>query len=412
MANVVGKSVAILEADNHYRKILTQYCESEGFGKISEYSSPEQLTVALAREEFDLFIIDWNIKGDISGAGVLNRLRKDKATALTPILVFSGVLEEDDLTLANEFFCTEFLPKPASQTVFKEKLKAVESEYLWYQTHSSSIESVFQTKGEHSFNADQVVRLLENAPNPVPMAALLTDVFMERKLYQAVSKLQRTILAVDSKNARALSYLGKVALINDRPSEAYFYLKSADRICPHNLERICEIGQIELEERKANRASETFDRGLAIDKDSVLAKAGKVVAENLMEYLGEKPPSVIEPLACLMNCIGISKVHRGKIADGIHHYKSALNFLMDSENKTKVMFNIGYGYFRQSDYNQAINWFSRAYAESDDTFEKAQSYAQRVQQLIIGVGAESIKMSDHDDLDDAYDAENFVEVVG
>ena len=179
--------------------------------------------------------------------------------------------------------------------------------------------------------------------------------------------------------------------------EAYRYLKAADGISPDNLGRICTLGELELQARQGNKALETFERGVKLDPLSAKAQAGKVVAKNLQDYLAQKPPTISKTFACLMNSIGISKVQGGDIEDGITHYKSALSFLGDPDNKTKVMFNIGYGYLREGDYEAAVHWFDQSYSESSNSFEKALKYSRLLKTKLITSDEEVICLKDEDD---------------
>ncbi|SMF57862.1 response regulator [Pseudobacteriovorax antillogorgiicola] len=416
MTTNTGKRVAVMDADLHYREILTQYCLEEGYQDVAEYESPDDLAKALDTEKFDLFIVDWSAKGQITGAGIVNRIRAKQATALTPILVFSGVISEHDMTLTEEFFSMDFLQKPVTQSIFRTKLQAVNKEYQWYQANFRLIDKAFKKGCENLQAIKSILKLLDKAPNPIPLGLLVSDVLLEKNQLSACEAVQKKILAVDKKNIRALSNLGKIALERKENHKAYQFLKAADKISPDNLGRICTLGQLELQEQESQLAKDTFARGLEIDSQSEAANAGAIIAQNLDEFLCSKPPSISKPFACLMNSIGISKVQSGAIDDGITHYQSALSFLNNRRDKTKVMFNIGYGYFRQEDYENAMAWFERSFQESQDRFAKASTYAELVKKQ-FGIKQNLMTLSNADDLDQKFpdsseDVDEFFEMIG
>ncbi|SMF02013.1 response regulator [Pseudobacteriovorax antillogorgiicola] len=376
MATSVAKTVAIIDADPHYQQILSQYCLDAGF-EVCKYETAEALFKDFALEkEFDLFLIDWDIKDGIKGPGITHRLRQDPRFALTPILVVSGTIADRDLALADEFFCMSFLAKPVTQNVFQKELENIFDEYEWYHTHYQMIHQALDLREDSQSSMKTIIDLLAQAPNPVPLSLLLADILWERGHYQACESLLVKLMDGDHRNVRMLTLMGKICMERKQNEDAYNYLKLADVLSPDNLERICHLGQLELQSKKADEALESFERGLKLDPNNKIAAAGKTVAQNLQDYIREKTPSLSRTLACLMNCIGITKVHGGAIDEGITHYKSALSFIVDRDAKTKLMFNIGYGYYRQSDYSMAIDWFNRSFEESRDTFQKARTYAK------------------------------------
>jgi hypothetical protein len=97
---------------------------------------------------------------------------------------------------------------------------------------------------------------------------------------------------------------------------------------------------------------------------------------NALEYLHQKSEtgSVPQSFASLMNTIGISKVHSGRLEEGIEHYESALHFIREPELRAKVMFNMGLGYLRHRVEEKALLWFMRSAKLGGAHFAKANAY--------------------------------------
>ena len=110
----------------------------------------------------------------------------------------------------------------------------------------------------------------------------------ERRLAKAgmlrpAEKVLRSILKADEECLIAMNELGKVLHVTGRHEEALDTLRSASRLSPQNLQRLCLIGEVELNLQDPESAQAFFEQALAIDEADAKAQAGRVVAANMIE---------------------------------------------------------------------------------------------------------------------------------
>ena len=115
------------------------------------------------------------------------------------------------------------------------------------------------------------------------------------------------------------------------------------------------------------------------------AAEGLKLAETSNEYFTQQdiePQSIEFKFASLMNTIGIAKVRASDVKDGLEHYKSALYFIDTTDDRAKVMFNIGLGYLRAKLDNEALEWFEKSSEESGGKFAKVEGYIGAIKQKL------------------------------
>jgi tetratricopeptide (TPR) repeat protein len=376
---------AVIEADPHFATQIRGYAEDIGvhhlevFGDIAQFHAQDQ-------SSYDLIILDWNAKGPNSGVGAFNRLRHDPRFATVPILVISGFVDRNDFRLLEEFALTRLVEKPFTAGVFIEAVQSLQNELDWVHAHEKPLRKLLQGPESNGIpRVKKMHKLLQTAPYPAPLLLMFGRYLSREKRWDEARDFLQHVVREDRGNVLALNELGKVLHANGQHREAITVLQEADTLSPDNLKRICHLGELHLHQCQLDDARQTFERVLTLDAKWERAQRGLDLTLNALEYLQQKSEvgSFPQSFASLMNTIGISKVHSGRLEEGIEHYESALHFIREPDVRAKVMFNMGLGYLRHRVADKALLWFMRSAKSGGGQFAKARPYIDELTQRAV-----------------------------
>ncbi|HET9240791.1 MAG TPA: hypothetical protein VFO10_26235 [Oligoflexus sp.] len=373
---------AAIEADAHFAAQIKGYAEDVGVPSLEVFHDAEPL-FRQDQTHYDLIILDWNAKGPNSGITAFNRLRHDPRFAAVPILVISGFVDRNDFRLLEEFALTRLVEKPFTSGVFIEAVQSLQHELDWVHAHEKPLRKLLL--GPESTTMPRVKKmhkLLQSAPYPAPLLLMFGRYLSREKRWSEARDFLQDVVREDRGNVLALNELGKVLHASGLHREAISVLKEADTLSPDNLKRICHLGELHLHQCELGDAKQKFERVLTLDDSWERAQRGYDLTVNALEYLQQKSEngSVSQSFASLMNTIGISKVHSGRLEEGIEHYESALHFIREPEIRAKVMFNMGLGYLRHRVEEKALLWFMRSARTGGAQFSKANAYVTELTQ--------------------------------
>jgi tetratricopeptide (TPR) repeat protein len=367
---------AAIEADAHIAAQIRGYAEDVGVPRLDVYRDAEPL-FSQDQTHYDLIILDWNAKGPNSGMCAFNRLRHDPRFAAVPILVISGFVDRNDFRLLEEFALTRLVEKPFTSGVFIEAIQSLQHELDWVHAHEKPLRKLLLGPESTSMpRVKKMHKLLQSAPYPAPLLLMFGRYLSREKRWSEARNFLQDVVREDRGNVLALNELGKVLHASGQHREAISVLKEADTLSPDNLKRICHLGELHLHQCELDDARQKFERVLNMDAGWERAQKGHDLTLNALEYLHQKSEtgSVPQSFASLMNTIGISKVHSGRLEEGIEHYESALHFIREPELRAKVMFNMGLGYLRHRVEEKALLWFMRSAKSGGTQFAKANAY--------------------------------------
>ena len=191
--------------------------------------------------------------------------------------------------------------------------------------------------------------------------------------------------------------------------EAYKVLKKATTLSPDNMKRLCMMGEISLKDNSMDAASEEFEKASKIDPFYKRAAEGVKLADTANEYFAEQEieaQSLEFKFASLMNTIGIAKVRASDVKDGLEHYKSALYFIDTSNDKAKVMFNIGLGYLRAKLNEEALEWFEKSSEESGGSFSKVEKHIVALKHRIEQIESGELVVTEPEENEETHSAED------
>ena len=370
MANLLESSLSLKIEDAEFKTV----------------ADGEEAWTHAGEAKYDLIVLDWKLP-TTGGLALLNRFRSKKYYRNIPILICSGYLEAPDYCLIDELPMTDFVQKPFNPFLLTRKIRDLHSESLWNMRMRDKLEALFSEDDQPQKPVLHAIQeLMDSAPKPlgVGIASL-------RKLRQAgrLDEALKLALNLQEKHEGSLAIqgeLGKIYLQTDQLKDAKKILTSACEKSPRNLDRICDLGAANLRSLDLEEAAHLFRRALEIDEASENAQGGLKLATNMEGYFKfSNPRSIPTTFAGLLNAIGVSLVRSKNFASGVDHYKSAMRYVYDDSNKAKLAFNLGLGFLRWGNYQQAYTWLVRA-LEILPHYEKPLRYLSIVESKLVALG--------------------------
>lgn len=380
-------SVLVLDDDEVARNLIANYFNRLGVSNVETFEYAKDALEAIKSRRFDFIVSDWKLQG-MSGLTFFNRVRALPDYRNTPLMVVSGFVKKDDFRLLQEFPCTSLVEKPFTKVIFQKCVDSLVAESVWYGQNTALIDAVLQAVKFDGKKAEQLIReIAKKAPNPVPLAVLAAKRLIKNDLLDSAKNILQMIVEKDDHCVPALSELGKIKHMQGEHLSALDLLRAAVKLSPHNIRRLCVLGEVELNLNDPNSARQYFAKALVIDPDSDMAHAGMVVADNMDEFVPVSSPiSIPRNFASLMNTMGITLVRNGQFSKGIEQYQSAMYFLENNDDNAKVAFNLGLGFLRWGKPKDALPWFRKSEQLVGDGRSKSAGY---VQLLLKKIGVNS-----------------------
>lgn len=128
--------ILIIEDDPLIVKIYTTRLSADGFEVVSAENGEEGLKL-IEQDGIDLIVLDLMMPR-IDGFGLLEKIRATEKTKDLPVLVYSNLAQEEEVTRVKNLGATEFIVKAnISPTEMVNKIKG----YLTSKSQESGVQS-------------------------------------------------------------------------------------------------------------------------------------------------------------------------------------------------------------------------------------------------------------------------------
>ncbi len=115
-------NIAILDDEPSTLEVLNQWLIAADY-KVSLFESGKRLQAALARDDFDLLLLDWMVP-DISGLELLRWVREQKQWHM-PVIFTTGKSSESDIVSALQAGADDYMKKPIGHFELLARIEAV-----------------------------------------------------------------------------------------------------------------------------------------------------------------------------------------------------------------------------------------------------------------------------------------------
>lgn len=126
--------VLIVDDNRFMRTVINNTLQGLGARNILQADGVDQGLELLATAGVDLVISDWDM-GEKSGIDLIRRIRANKATRLTPIIMLTANTTRTNIITARDAGSTEFLSKPVSaQSLYSRIVEVIERPRQYVKT--------------------------------------------------------------------------------------------------------------------------------------------------------------------------------------------------------------------------------------------------------------------------------------
>ncbi|MDA9951215.1 response regulator [Oligoflexaceae bacterium] len=356
-----NQNFLVLDDDPVVLKMTESYLNALDAERVYLFEDIEEAWECATANIIDAFILDWQI-ANASSTGIFNRIRLNKKTRHTPIILISGQIEKNDQTLIDEFPCSAFLKKPFTAALVTNLLRRLAQESKQLEKYQELINRFMRLSYEDGERAlDNFRKILKKIPDQKYLQILGARTFRENRHFEQALIITEEMLAKEPSSIPALTELSKIYYEMGKFEVCLKHLDKISTISPKNVERILLAGKAHSQNFEFEQAETKFKQALEIDPQQRVAKIGVKTCKSMNSYLQKhSEKGVPGNLASLLNIIGVNMVRSNDASAAIDQYLSAFEFAGSPADRARVAFNLGLGYLREKDSSQAADWFHRS----------------------------------------------------
>ena len=368
--------ILLIDDDDAFNSMLRDFLNVRAGITIVSVNNGTDAWNTLRESHFSLVILDWKIPG-VSGFTLFNRLRTLPAYENTPIMVSSGLLQQADFRLHEEYPCTLSLAKPYSEKEFNDSINRLLADSKWYANHQDQLVKIMDgvlQKQKSAFDELQAL-LQKSSANTLPLSIMAARQARKAKDPKTAETLLRSVLKKKPDSVPAMFELAKVLLEDGRLLEAMTLLTAAQSLSPKNLSRAHIMGELSLNQCQPKVAETYFDAALQIDPEHQPSQRGKSLSSALQQQPTTDPTTgkACQSLAAMINLLGVALVRSGNYEAGIKRYEEALDFVRNSTDQARLSYNLGLGLNRAGRPHDAKKWYQESLRLSGGTLVKART---------------------------------------
>ncbi len=122
----VGRDLPILIVDDYRTmlKIVRGLLQQLGFRDIDEATDGQSAYGMICARQYGLVISDWNMQ-PVTGLDLLKRVRSEPKTAKLPFIMVTAEAKAENVVAARQAGVNNYIIKPFTQAVLKQKMSAV-----------------------------------------------------------------------------------------------------------------------------------------------------------------------------------------------------------------------------------------------------------------------------------------------
>lgn len=121
---MAGEKILCVDDEDPIRKLCTVYLTKRGYRVVAVANGVEALNVIETKGAPDLVVTDVNMPL-MNGLELIKRLREDRRTARTPIVVLSAAKQEQDILAGYSHGADDYIGKPIDLAVLAAKIETI-----------------------------------------------------------------------------------------------------------------------------------------------------------------------------------------------------------------------------------------------------------------------------------------------
>lgn len=279
--NVLGISrVGILDPDSDVVDMLKKGFEELGASNIHAFTSETEALECFLSQSFDIILTEWNLS-EMAGGAFLQRLTKGQSS-ISPILVMSSDLTEEDLVVLDELFVYGILKKPLTKEAWVAKVSWSLQEAKTTKNPRLLVENLRNLiyAGRIPDAAEELSHLRSlGVLDQGCILELSAQIAYAEKDFEQCKQFCLQALSEGEATIFVLSLLAKALMKLREFDAAIRCLDVANAMGPGNIQRLCMLAEGYLEIGEMEKASGAIDSAAAIDPNSEEVKTARLKQE-------------------------------------------------------------------------------------------------------------------------------------
>jgi two-component system, chemotaxis family, chemotaxis protein CheY len=124
MSNDPNLPILVVDDYNTMVRIIRKLLKQIGYENVDEASNGEEALEKIKAKSYGLIISDWNME-PMTGFDLLKAVRANEPSAKTPFILVTAESKPENVLAAQKAGVSNYLIKPFSAPVLKEKIDAV-----------------------------------------------------------------------------------------------------------------------------------------------------------------------------------------------------------------------------------------------------------------------------------------------
>jgi two-component system chemotaxis response regulator CheY len=124
MSTDTSLPILVVDDYNTMVRIIKKLLKQIGYENVDDAANGEEALAKIKGKQYGLIISDWNME-PMTGFDLLKHVRADDATAKTPFILVTAESKPENVLAAQRAGVSNYLIKPFSAPVLKEKIDSV-----------------------------------------------------------------------------------------------------------------------------------------------------------------------------------------------------------------------------------------------------------------------------------------------
>ena len=191
------KKVLLVDDFPAMSNIMASILEELGFKTIHKATDGYEASLMLKKTTYDLIISDWNMP-KMTGIELLRLVRKDKEISQIPFIMVTANISQEDVVVAIKAGVSEYLVKPFSLNVLKNRVSKAFTHRLVRQIDEDNEDSITpEADKEEIVKTRNSILLVDDEPNNL---LILTELLREDYKIQSCRSGQKAIDICNKEN--------------------------------------------------------------------------------------------------------------------------------------------------------------------------------------------------------------------
>ncbi|MBF0440613.1 MAG: tetratricopeptide repeat protein [Oligoflexales bacterium] len=361
---------------NALRQELKKYSiESENIINVRNASEYKK-EVADLRQPFFL-MLDWETGAD-KVLEVLELNKTSNKMETRPTFLITAAIDERIISVAKEYHVSRIHSGPISPDEIKKGVGEIIKEMENMSAIKQLMLKVEQLRSEGKLAESSAIleQLYAKFPTNPRVIIEFSENYMQGGKWEEAGKILEHTNKQITDHPRLKHLYARYLLKMGKSDAAIASLKDAQLLSPFNIGRLIELGDIFLENNRAEEAKSTYSEILKFAPESKQGKLGKskgmLLAGEVNEALSIlKDAANTQELAAVFNTSAILAMKQGNHDAAFSLYDSAITAIGDRKKVlARLFFNKGIGYVKVNKPGLGLKCFEKA-SEMDPEFSDA-----------------------------------------